>query len=165
MDIGGCMRRYVENHLYDNELIVEVARRDKWALVGKWILGILFCWLLLIPLIMAIVASVRYAHTEFILTNKRLVRKSGVIHRRAFDVPLNKILNVYVETTFWGRVFNANKIRITTAVGVIVDKVRDADKFKGAILNQIDMFEETRLARQASWTAQAMAENAKKKNK
>ena len=88
------MSRYVENHLYDNELIVEVARRDRWALVGKWILGILFCWLLLIPLIIAIVASVKYAHTEFILTNKRLVRKSGVIHRRAFDVPLNKILNV-----------------------------------------------------------------------
>ncbi|MBQ8684779.1 MAG: PH domain-containing protein [Clostridia bacterium] len=157
------MSRYVENHLYENELIVEVARRDKWSLVGKWILGILFCWLLLIPLILAIKASVAYAHTELVLTNKRLVRKSGNVRRRAIDVPLNKILNVYVETTFWGRVFNANKIRVTTALGVIVDKVRDADAFKGAILSQIDLFEEARLARQASWTAQAMAQNTPKK--
>lgn len=153
------MSRYVENHLYENELIVEIARRDIWALVGKWILGILFCWLLLIPFIGAIVATVRYTHTEFVLTNKRLIRKSGVIRRRAFDVPLNKILNVYVESTFWGRVFNANKIRITTAVGVITDKVRNADKLKGAIFNQINVFEEERLARQANWTAQAMAGN------
>jgi uncharacterized membrane protein YdbT with pleckstrin-like domain len=106
---------------------------------------------------MAVAATIEYKNTEFVLTNKRLIRKSGVLNRRAFDVPLGKILNVYVETTFWGRVFNANTIRITTAFGVITDKVRDADDFKRAILGQMDNMEEMRLARQAAWTAQALA--------
>ena len=151
------MASYVEKNLYENELIVEKARRDKWGLIGAWVLGILFCWLLLIPLIAAIKKTVEFKNTELILTNKRIVRKSGVFRTKAFDAPLSKILNVYVETTFWGKVFNTNKIRITTALGVIVDKIQNADDFKSTVLGQIDQFEEARLARQAAWTAQAMA--------
>ena len=153
------MGKYVEKSLYENELIVEKARRDGWALVGSWILGILFCWLLLIPLIIAIKNTIVFNCTELVLTNKRIIRKSGVFHTKAFDVPLNKIQNVYVETTFWGRVFNTNKIRITTPIGIIVDRIQNADDFKSTILGQIDHLEEARLARQAAWTAQAMAQN------
>ena len=154
------MANYVEKNLYENELIVEKARRDKWGLVGAWIFGILFCWLLLIPLFAAIKKTVEFRNTELVLTNKRIVRKSGVFRTKAFDAPLSKILNVYVETTFWGKVFNTNKIRITTALGVIVDKIQNADDFKSTVLGQIDQFEEARLARQAAWTAQAMANHA-----
>jgi uncharacterized membrane protein YdbT with pleckstrin-like domain len=99
------------------------------------------------------------------LTNKRIVRKSGVFRTKAFDAPLSKILNVYVETTFWRKVFNTNKIRITTALGVIVDKIQDADDFKSTVLGQIDQFEEARLARQAAWTAQAMASHVSAQTK
>ncbi|MBO5240934.1 MAG: PH domain-containing protein [Clostridia bacterium] len=159
------MGNYVEKNLYENELIVEKARRDKWGLIGTWIFGILFCWLLLIPLIIAIKETVVFTRTELVLTNKRIVRKSGVFHTKAFDAPLSKILNVYVETTFWGKVFNTNKIRITTALGVIVDRIQNADDFKSTILGQIDQFEEARLARQAAWTAQAMASHTNAQSK
>ena len=158
------MGNYVEKHLYENELIVDKARRDKWGLIGTWIFGILFCWLLLIPLFIAIKETVVFLNTELILTNKRIVRKSGVFRTKAFDAPLSKVLNVYVETTFWGKVFNTNKIRITTALGVIVDKIQNADEFKSTILGQIDQFEEARLARQATWTAQAMASHVGAQN-
>ncbi len=150
------MARYVENHLYENELIVEKAQRDKWGLVGKWVLGILFCWLLFIPLIIAIKETVVYNHTELVLTNKRIVRKAGVFHTRAFDVPLNKVFGVYVETTFWGKIFNVYTIRIASVLGVIVERIQNGDDFKSVILGELDQFEEARLARQASWTGQAM---------
>ena len=154
----------VEQSLSENELIVEKANRDRWGLIGWWFLGILFFWLLFIPLIKAIKETVIYNHTELVLTNKRIIRKSGVFRTKAFDAPLDKILNVYVETTFWGRVFNTNLVRITTALGVIVDKIANADEFKSVILGQVDQFQEARLALQASWTAQAMA-NANKAQK
>ncbi|MBQ8290958.1 MAG: PH domain-containing protein [Clostridia bacterium] len=151
------MAKYIENNLYENELIVEKAKRSGWELLGRWVFGILFCWLLLIPLIIAIKETVVFTHTELAITNKRIVRKSGVFNTKAFDAPINKILNVYVVTTFWGRVFNTNIIRITTAYGVIVDRIRDANEFKNKILSQMDDFDESRLARQAGWTAQAIA--------
>lgn len=158
------MGNYVERNLYENELIVDEARRDRWSLIGVWILGILFFWVLFIPLIIAIKETVIYTHTELILTNKRIVRKSGVFHTQAFDAPLNKILNVYVETTFWGNVFNTNKIWISTERGVIIERIENADDFKSTILGQIDAFEEARLARQAAWTAQAMVKQASAQN-
>ena len=159
------MGNYVEKNLYENELIVDEARRDRWGLIGAWILGILFFWVLFIPLIIAIKETIVYTHTELILTNKRIVRKSGVFHTKAFDAPLNKILNVYVETTFWGNVFNTNKIWISTERGVIIERIEHADDFKSTILGQIDAFEEARLARQAVWTAQAMAKESEAQSK
>lgn len=158
------MASYVERNLYQNELIVDKARRDSWGLFGRWVFGILFCWLLLIPLISAIKETVTFTRTELVLTNKRIVRKSGVFHTKAFDAPLDKILNVYVETTFWGNVFNTNKIWISTERGVIIERIKNADDFKSRILGQIDQFEEARLALQASWTAEAMARHMDARN-
>lgn len=94
------MSKYVEKNLYENELIVMQAKRSVWGLVGRWIFGILCCWMLLIPTILAIIATVKYNCTELTLTNKRLVRKEGVFRTESVDVPLNKIINVSVKTTF-----------------------------------------------------------------
>lgn len=150
------MGKYVERNLYENEMIVEKARRDAWGLVGWWVLGILFFWLLFIPLIKAIKETVIFTHTELILTNKRIIRKSGVFHKQVFDSPLLKIQSVYLDSTFWGRIFNVTTIRIITMNGIIVERIADADDFKSTILGQIDGFESDRLSRQAAWTAQAM---------
>ncbi len=151
------MSNYVENNLYENEWIVESARRDKWGLIGWWIFGVLCFWLLLIPTILAIKHTIVYCHTELTLTNKRIVYKSGVFHTRAFDAPLDKIYNVYLDAGFWGRIFNSRKIRIDTASGVLVEKIADGEEFKSLILGQIDQFHEARLALQASWTGYATA--------
>ena len=150
------MGKYVEKHLYENELIADYAKRCRWKLAGQWVLGILGCWLLLVPLVYAIVKTVQFTHIELVLTNKRIVHKMGVFNTRSFDIPLNKIQDVRVNTTFFGRVFNTNKIYITTPEGVIEERIHNADEFKSIILGQIDHFEEDRLARQAQWTAQAM---------
>jgi transposase len=80
-----------------------------------------------------------------------------VFRTESVDVPLNKIINVSVKTTFWGKVFNTNRIYIHTEVGRIVDKLHGAIDFKNTILGQIDSFDEYRMAQQANWTAQAMA--------
>ena len=149
------MGRYVERHLYENELIVEKAHRDPWKLPGAWFFGILFCWLIF-PLIGAIVKTIKYNCTELVLTNKRVIRKEGVFNTRSIDVPLDKVYNVFVNTTFWGKVFNTNMIYIKTEDGVIVDRIANADAFKSDILGQMDYFHESRLAMQANWTAHAM---------
>ena len=159
------MGRYVEKHLYENELIVEKARRDNWGIIGWWTftvlliaapvaaivlgyqtLGLGLCALPAIAFLVAFVKSVKFTHVEFVLTNKRVIHKKGVLSTQALDAPLNKIVDVYVKTTFWGRIFNTNKIRITTECNRIEDKIRSADDFKGTILGQMDHAEEEKLA-------------------
>ena len=170
------MGRYVEKHLYENELIVEKARRDNWGIIGWWTLTVLLsavpvvaivtgyqtlglglCALPALAFLVAFIKSVQFTHVEFVLTNKRVIHKKGVFGTQALDAPLNKIVDVYVKTTFFGRIFNTNKIRITTECNRIEDKIRSADDFKGTILGQMDHAEEEKLARQAAWTAQMLA--------
>lgn len=154
------MGRYVEKHLHDDEIVVDKVKLSKWGLLGKWIVGILFCWLLLIPVFSAIKATVIFTHRECVLTNKRVVAKKGVFNIATYDVPLDKIIDVGVAIKFWGRVFNVHNIRITSEQGDITIKgVSNALSFKNALMAQIEQQQENRLARQASWTAQALFQN------
>lgn len=135
------MGKYVEKHLYENEWIVEKASRDPWQLVWWWVFGILCCWALLIPLILAIKKTVVYCKTEFVLTNKRIIYKWGVFHVRALGIPLQKVESITADTTFWGRIFNVGIVRITSPQGKIKEKIEYADDFKTAVLGQIEQLD------------------------
>lgn len=149
------MKRYAEQHLYEGEYIVETAPRDVWGLVGKWVLGILFCWLIA-PLIYVIVETVVFTHTELVLTNRRLVFKRGVFNVRAKDIPLPKVKGVSVQITFWGRIFNWGVVYIDTEYGTMKYKIQDAEDFKTTVIGQLDQFERDRMAEQSAWMAQAL---------
>lgn len=152
------MGTYVEKNLDRNESIVKMADLNALFLVWAWVKGILFCWLLLIPLVKAIIATVKFCHIELGVTNKRLIGKSGVIRVDAMDAPLNKIQGVKIDQSFWGRVFNYGTINIVTAGSeYFYVAIKNVNAFKGVIMSQIDQFEEDRLKQQADQMAKAMA--------
>ena len=119
------MGRYAEQNLYEGEYIVEKAPRDVWSLVGKWLIGILLCFLIA-PLVWAIVETVIFTNTELVLTNRRLIFKRGVLNVKAKDIPLPKVKGVSVEVTFWGRIFNWCVIYIDTEYGTMKYKIHVA---------------------------------------
>ena len=97
------MSKYVEKNLGKNETIVKKADRNGLFLVATWIKGILLCWLLLIPKVKAIIATVRFKNVELAVTTKRIIGKIGVASTQALDAPLNKVQNVAVAQPFFGR--------------------------------------------------------------
>ena len=152
------MGKYVEDNLGKNESIVKKAELHPIFLVGTWVFGILFCWVLLIPLIKAIIATVRFCHIELAVTTKRVVGKVGVIETKALDAPLNKIQSVSVTQKLFGKIFNYGIVRIDTAAGTFsFQAIKRPDEFKHVAMGQIDQFEEDRLNQQAEKMAQAMA--------
>ena len=152
------MGKYVENNLGMNENVIQKAKLTKLFLVGTWIKGFLLCWLLFIPVIKAIIATIRHFKTELAITNKRIVGKVGIINTKALDAPLNKIQNVSVEQKFFGKIFNYGTIKINTAAGIYdFDGVSSPDSFKGNVMNQIEQYEEDKVKQQATEMANAMA--------
>lgn len=152
------MSKYVEKNLGKNETIVKKADLNGLFLVAAWIKGILFCWLLLIPTIKAIIATVRFKNIELAITTKRIIGKIGVANTQALDAPLNKVQNVAVAQPFFGKIFNYGTIQINTAAGEYqFGAIKNADAFKRMIMSQIDQFEEDRLKQQADQMAHAMA--------
>ncbi len=149
---------YVEKNLGKNEAVVKMADKNALFLVGTWIKGILLFWLLLIPLIKAIIATIKFLNVELAITNKRVVGKIGVLNTQALDAPLNKIQNVGEKQPFFGKIFNFSTITINTAAGEYVfNGIKSGAQFKGMIMAQIDQYEEDRVKQQANEMASAMA--------
>lgn len=152
------MGKYVEQNLNRNEEIVKKAELNMLSLVMAWVLGILFFWLLFIPLIKAIIATVKFCNTELAVTNKRVIGKVGVLDSKALDAPLNKIQNASVSSTLGGKIFNYGTISIQTAAGAFTfTGIKNADAFKGVVMAQIEQYEEDRVKAQAQEMASAMA--------
>ena len=152
------MGKYVENNLGKNETIVKKADMNGLFLLGAWIKGILFCWLLLIPTIKALIKTIQFKNIELAITNKRIIGKAGVANTQSLDAPLNKIQNCSVSQKFLGKIFNFGTIQIDTAAGKFVfGAVKNAEAFKGMIMAQIDQYEEDRVKQQAAEMAQAMS--------
>lgn len=152
------MGKYVENNLGKNETIVKKADLNSLFLLWTWIKGILFCWLLLIPTVKAIIATIRFSRIELAVTNKRVIGKIGVANTQSLDAPLNKIQNVGVKQKFGGKIFNYGDVTITTAAGEFnFGAIKNVNAFKGILMAQIDQFEEDRLKQQADQMARAMS--------
>ena len=152
------MGNYVESNLNRNETLVKKAELNKLFLLGAWIKGILLCWLLLIPTIKAIIATVQFFNIDLAITNKRIVGKVGVLNTSALDAPLNKIQNVSVNQPFFGKIFNYGDITIQTASGHFrFYAIKNANEFKSDVFAQIDQYEEDRIKQQASEMASAMS--------
>lgn len=152
------MGNYVENNLGKNESIVKKADLNGLFLLATWLKGILFFWLLFIPLIKAIIATIQFMNMELVITNKRIVGKIGVLNTKSLDAPLNKIQNVSVDQPFFGKIFNFGTVKVNTAAGTFeFAAVKNADAFKGMVLAQIDQYEEDRVKQQAAEMANAMS--------
>ena len=152
------MGKYVEQNLNRNEIIVKKADLNPAKLVWAWVGGILFFWLLFIPTIKAIIATVRFCHTELAITNKRIIGKVGVANTKSLDAPLNKIQNASVSSTLFGKIFNYSTVCITTAAGSYnFSGIKNGEAFKGMVMQQIDQAEEDRIKEQAAQMASAMS--------
>jgi len=69
--------------------------------------------LALVPL--AIAPFVRYWFTAYVLTNERLITRSGVIARSGIEIPLENITNVVFNQTILERVLKSGDLLIESA--------------------------------------------------
>ena len=151
------MGKYVERNLNLKEEVLRNAELHPLQLILAWIWGVLGCWLLLIPTIKAIKATVMFCNTELAITDKRVIGKVGFIKSASLDTPLNKIQAVTVNSGFWGKIFNYGTVSIQSGGNALeFVAVKDADGFKKFLMNQIDEYENDKIKAQAQQMAAAM---------
>ena len=115
-----------------NEVVKIEIDKNPIFLVFKWIWGILGCWLLLIPTIQAIKATVEYKTTEYLITDKRVMEKYGWVSTHTDEMPFAKIENVTVSYSFWGKMFNYGNVVFQGANhnSITFSYVKDAEYIK-----------------------------------
>lgn len=82
---------------------------------------------------------VRAKTSEFVVTDKRIIMKVGILGVRTLEMFLNKVENIGVNQTIWGRMFNFGEVTVTGSGGtreVFGDIVRPYE-FRKAAQEQI----------------------------
>jgi uncharacterized membrane protein YdbT with pleckstrin-like domain len=79
-----------------------------------------------------------WSHHQFIVTNRRVMQISGVFNKNIIDSSLDKVNDVKMSQSAFGRMFNYGDIEILTAseLGVnLFRRIEDPVSFKTAMLN------------------------------
>lgn len=86
----------------------------------------------------------KWSNSQFILTNRRVIQISGIFNKTTEDSSLEKVNDVRMVQTFFGRLFDYGDIEIMTASELGVNTFRRIAKpveFKTAMLNAKEQLE------------------------
>ncbi|MCF0117243.1 MAG: PH domain-containing protein [Bacilli bacterium] len=123
---------YIEKNLPAGEEVKLVVKKNPLFLVLPWRWGVLGIWLFFILLIEAIKKTIAYIGTEYVITNKKVHEKYGLISTHTDEMPLTRIENITCTYSFWGKLFNYGTVCIQGANinNVIFKYVKDAEQVK-----------------------------------
>jgi uncharacterized membrane protein YdbT with pleckstrin-like domain len=154
--------------LGDGEIILVTARRHPLFLVGRLILyalaaivligigiwvaisyslyGGIALWIVsLIPLGYVLLRFIAWRNEVYAVTNDRIIQVEGVLSRRIFDSSLEKVNDLLLTQSLFGRMMNYGTLEIITGSDVGLNKL-DALKgpleFKRAILDARNALED-----------------------
>ena len=100
-----------------------------------WLIGAI---LLLFPLIGLVHDVLVWANKQFIITSRRVIQVSGIINKNVTDSSLEKVNDVKMVQSFWGRLLNYGDLEILTAseLGVnVFRKIGNPVNVKTTMLN------------------------------
>ena len=94
--------------------------------------------LLLWPLISGILDFFNWFNRKYIVTTWRVIQVSGIINKDVIDSSLEKVNDIELTQSFFGRIFGFGNVEILTASDIGVNKfntIRNPVKFKNYIVN------------------------------
>jgi uncharacterized membrane protein YdbT with pleckstrin-like domain len=172
---------YLNNLLGENEKIEFVARQH-WSILVRSILAeVLITLLLLAGITTAIaftlgaaagIAAIAYVllviplgmltrdvliwwNNQYVVTNRRVIQIRGVFNKNVTDSSLEKVNDVKMEQSFFGRMFDYGDIEILTASELGASRFAWIEKpvrFKTAMLNAKERMGQDELPRRSSGT-------------
>jgi membrane protein YdbS with pleckstrin-like domain len=150
---------YIQSMLGENEEILLVTRQHWFVLFSAILLEIIvtlgvivaisvaaigfppaaFGYLLVIlPLLSMLHDILVWMNRQYIVTNRRVIQFSGIFNKSVVDSSLEKVNDVKLTQSFFGRMFDFGDVEIMTAseLGVnLFKRIGDPVNFKTAMLN------------------------------
>ena len=152
--------RYLNSLLGDNEKIMLVTRQHWFLLVSAILLEVVLTIVVVVGVTLATaafgpLAAIGYVlliytvgrglydyftwrNVQYVVTNRRVIHLQGVVNKNVIDSSLEKVNDVKMEQSFFGRLFDYGDLEILTASEMGVNRFRrigDPIRFKTAMLN------------------------------
>jgi uncharacterized membrane protein YdbT with pleckstrin-like domain len=158
---GHMAGNYIQNMLGDREKIVFHTRQHWFVLFASIVFELLliaaiiagvsailiffptpFSWLgyilLIIPAIGILGDVLTWVNRQYIISNRRVIQVNGIINKNVIDSSLEKVNDVKMVQSFWGRLFGYGDVQILTASELganLFKRIGDPIAFKTAMLN------------------------------
>jgi hypothetical protein len=90
-----------------------------------------------------------WSNRKYVITNRRVIQISGVLNKDVVDSSLEKVNDVMLDQSFWGRIFGYGDLEILTASEIGVNKIRriaNPVQYKIAMVNAKAQLEGTAAA-------------------
>lgn len=132
---------YVLQTMSENENILYRAKFHWLYTFSAYLVLLLLGWVL-IGIFIFFRMMINKWTSEIVLTDQRLVYKTGWIKRNTQEVTLNRLEEINLNQGFWGRIFDFGKLDIHgTGVGLIdLPNIDSPLKFRTAIGNAKSKF-------------------------
>jgi Short C-terminal domain/Bacterial PH domain len=103
------------------------------------VIGLIALFLFVVGLVLVVWRWLHWWTQEYLVTNRRLLKVSGLLNKHSADSSLEKINDAILAVSLWGRLLNYGDLDILTAAEQTVDKYRmlnGARQFKIVMLNE-----------------------------
>ena len=100
--------------------------------------------LIILPFVSLFWDVLKYSNYSFVVTNRRIVQIDGIINKNVTDSSLEKVNDVKMKQSFFGRIFDFGDIEIMTASELGINKFTTIAKpiqFKTAMLDAKERLE------------------------
>jgi len=99
----------------------------------------LFLSIFTVALIYLIIATYQYTYFEYIITNKRFIKRSGFYYVRFQEIPLKKINNITFWQSWSGKIKGTGTITLfrKSMPKKVIKDLAKAKKFRGALYSQL----------------------------
>ena len=132
------------------ELVILIACAVAFIYVRSWYTGDPFFFYIgiavvaLLAMASAFVDILRWQNNEYIVTSRRVIHANGIFSKNILDSSLNKINDVILQQSMFGRIFNYGTIKILTATEEVInllDHIAKPIAFKHAMLEAKSLLE------------------------
>jgi uncharacterized membrane protein YdbT with pleckstrin-like domain len=157
-------KMYIENLLGETERILHTARQHWFVLASSilfeiivimviftltilgiafnwtepWIIGLAGALLILIPIGTMTRDILIWSNHQYLVTNWRVIQISGIINKNVMDSSLDKVNDVKMTQSFFGRIFGYGDVEIMTGseLGVnLFRRIEEPVRLKTAMIN------------------------------
>ncbi|MEK6246024.1 MAG: PH domain-containing protein [Pseudomonadota bacterium] len=117
------MASYVDSTLLSGETVLYRARISLWSIAHLIGLGVLLL-IIGVGIVFLVWAYIRYKTTEFAVTDRRIIAKSGLISRSTVELFLDKVEALHVDQSVPGRLLDFGTITIR-GTGTTLEPIRN----------------------------------------
>lgn len=148
--------KYIDKHLMEGEQVVYIPQLHSslywgalsWAVFGIVIMvfptdGTLFKIQLSASLILILISVLKcikmYGGRQYVLTNRRIIAKKGLVQRDSLELLLRKCEGVQIRQSVLGRIFDYGTVIVTTGEATNnFEYIKNPIAFSSAINQMID---------------------------